>query len=504
MSKFIKNAFVYSGTNFVSQVLLFAQGFILRMLLLPEVMGFWSLSSVVRRYISPINMGINNGAVRELSILEGTGNTTDQIHCRSVTLIHTVVEISLLAVCVIGYALWTHDKSTSSRFLALVFAGLLLIFVRFRETYTIFFQGAQLYVPLSKALLMGASVYAVMLPIGAAIAGLPGLFVAALIAEIIRALWMWWLGRRNGLTAGLVWNKDIWKRLVSYGIGLRIADYPQILLTVLPLIWVTKFMGIKMLALYATANGFFSHASEISVRVGTVYYTRMLGHYGQGVDNLKIAESLKNFMITQLLVLVPLVYWAIALFVPFLVRNIIPEYVAAIPAILVLGMANFFISQNNLLFTLWLMEKRLVIYGTSNFFGLIVMLSSLSFFWFILGRQTITDVAIAAVLGHSIYFIYIVIVIGRDFGWKWSSILKILLLVSLASAWTAFVLIYSGLLNNCPKSWLSDLVATLTTALWTFVAVLPVVGIGLWVGGGWKYLQEAVVRVAKYVYPVIR
>jgi len=481
----IKNALAYSGTNIIAQGAMFIQAFILRALLVPGVMGLWNLVGVVRGYVAPISVGVILGAFRELPILKGQGKTAEEASCRTVAFTASLAEAGILALGITGYGLWRGGPQV---WLFLT-AGLLVIASRLQEAYITFFQGAQLYVPLSRILLINGLIYAVALPVGTLAAGLPGLLIAALIAEMLKGLWMVYSGKIRGVSAGWGFDKAVFKGLLSFGLGYRVADYPMTLFLMLNLLWVTWFMDPASLALYATANGLFLQAIDITARFGTVFYTRILEDYGKGISKERIGENFRVFIQIALLVAFPLVCWAVVSAFPILVRQVIPLYDGCIPVLLILMIGGFFIPINHHLFTIWIAEKRLIPYGISNFFGLMTVGLALIFLWYVLGGRQLYQVAQAAVLGYAIHFSYMMFGLGKELFGLWGA-LKIYGQVIIASIWTALVILYSGQWVTMQLTFSQDLVFSLKTTSWTLIALLPLIIYGLWVSDGYRLLSR--------------
>jgi len=365
-----------------------------------------------------------------------------------------------------------------------------------QDIYLPFFQGAQLYVPLSRVLLGGSLAYAAALPVGAAIAGVPGLIGAAFSAEVFRSMWFAWSAQRAGLDVRMSWNLRVWKRLVSYGLPYRLTDYPNVFFMMFDLLWVTKFVGVTGLGLYALARSFYAQASDITVRMGNVLYMRTLVQYGSGVGRDKIAGDMLRFMEFQLLVSVPVVCWVVGSTAPFLVRRVIPLYSDAIPVMLILLLGAFFVSQNNNLFVMWIAERRLVAYGLSNLFGVFTVGACLAVNWFLLGHRSLEGVAVASVLGYAGYFTYMILTAGRQL-WGWRISCRVLFEVIGAAGWMAGVFTFLGHDRIQDTGWIADLRHSAVLALRMIVGVLPLVAFGSWTSGGAIYLYGAAARAVR-------
>lgn len=491
---FLKNALAYSGTNFISQVALFIQGFVLRRLLPPEFMGVWNFVGVVRGFVANFTIGLFSGAVRELPILKGKGDEKAQQDCRAVCLMYSLCEVAVVSLCVLVYAVLRKHAYSHYEFAALLLTALLLVFFRGQEAYLTFFQGAQLYMPLSRLLLVNSLILAFILPAGAFFMGLWGVFIAALVAEGLKAVWMISVARRFGISFKAKWDNVIFKRLASYSVALRVADYPLVLFTMVDVLWVTHFMDMKSLAIYVFARSFFLQSAEITVRFGTVFMTRTFEQYGKEEQRIKIAGDMYKYIQFQLLIAVPLLCWMIFTGVPFLIRHVTPSYTESIYLTDILLIASFFDVRNNNLITIWIAEKRLVSYGKANIFGLTCLLTCFLVSWFVFGHKSLTDVAWLMVLGYFLQFIYVMVTIGREIlGNK--RIFSLLIQVLFTAAWTAFILVYFGLREPSGIRLINDMFFTIKKAALTFLFLAPVLAMGIKSSNVLTYLPQKVMAL---------
>ncbi|GJQ50996.1 MAG: hypothetical protein HKUEN01_33820 [Candidatus Kuenenia stuttgartiensis] len=479
---FLKNTLAYSGLNVMAQVVLFIQGFVLRKILAPEIMGIWNFVCVVRSFVSPFSIGILSGAIRELPILKGRGDENSQINYRSVSLTYSVGEIVLVAIFLVVYAFLKKDSISHVEFIALLLTTVLLVFSRCQESYITFFQSAQLYVPLSWLLLINSMILALLLSIGAIVQGLWGIFCGALVGEFLKAICLTLTAKYFGIKTKLKWDFKIFKRLASYSIFLKITDYPITLFMILDLLWVTKFMEIQYLAIYAMSRSFFSQCSEITVRFGTVFMTRTFEQYGKGEKKEKIADEMYRFIQLQLLIAVPFVCCSIFFVVPFLIRQIIPLYAESISPMTILLIATFFDMRGNNLFTIWIAEKRFGSYGKATLFSLMSMFVSISTCWFLLGYRTLNGIAVAVVIGYLINFVYIMGTIGREVLGK-ERLRKLLIQVVPTVLWVAGIMICFAHREALSMNIYEDIVFSLKKAIIVSILILPIILMGVKTSG---------------------
>ena len=488
---FLKNAVAYSGTNVISQAAILVQGFVLRNLLAPQLMGVWNYVGVVKGFASPLSVGLLGGAIRELPILRGKGDDKSQQECRSTVFTYSLIESSVVACCIVIYTLTKKQNSFYSSNLPLYLSAALVIFAKIQESYLTFFQGAQLYVPLSRLLFVNALILAVLLPIGAATMGLWGVFAGAILAEGLKAAWMTLSARSFGISPSFGLKTRVLKRLASYSILLKVADYPMALFMMADVLWVTKFFDTKSLAIYALARSFFFASSEITVRFGTVFMTRTFEKHGEGTDRKEIATEMYKFIHCQLFLAIPMIYWLMFSFAPLLVRRVTPLYTDSICPMFILGCAAFFDMRNNNLFTLWLAKKRLSQYGKANVLSLGGMAISLSLFWWVVKDRSLSAVAIATVIGYAFNFGYLMTTVGREvLGGR--RVISILFVTGLSVVWILAIVNYCAPLEHLQKSLIQDAVFALKKAVVMFVWISPIVAYGLKTSGAAMMMLKTV------------
>lgn len=474
---FLKNAMAYSGTNIISQFILLIRGLVIRRILPPEIMGFWNFVAVVQGFIATFDLGCIAGAHRELPIMRGKHDYKEEIKIRSTTLWFTFFQNIVIGVFALIYVWWNRTEYVPWEIVAAIVAVFMFVLTSFFQVYMMFFQGAQAFVPLSKLLLAGVIIDSVGFLFGAYVWGLGGLMTMAMLSSCLRVGLFVYFGQLINLTVRLKTYKHVLKRLLSFGFFLRLIDYPNALFAMANLLWVTKFMSIADLALFTMARSFFLQISNISTRVGTVYAMRFLEQAGSGVPRSVMARQLRQYLLFQLLVAVPLLSWAASVALPFIIRNFIPKYSAANQAIIILLICSFFYVLNSGLTNPWIMEKRLIARGIANAVGLIIIIIALAVPWFILEIRTINVVAYSTLAGYFLYFVYMVIAVGKDL-WKPHECAEIILSVALAAGWT-FFLLHTGHASLVEGGFAEELRATIFMGAWTLLALLPVPLYGL-------------------------
>lgn len=478
----------YAGTNLFAQGASFVAGFLVRYMLPPQVMGVWNVALVIRTNLQELSLGVQNAALRELSMANGRDDIRAEGRCRDVTLVATIGEAVIVAVCLIGYA-FVVDVSASMRG-ALFATSMVLVAARLADAYVVFFQGAQLYTHLSGALLIGSVCTAVSLPLGALLGGLQGLFVGAVVGEALRAFAIARTARSRGLSASLGWDGAVWKRMVSYGVFYRLAGYPNTLFMTMDMLWVTSFLGIREAALYGLAKSCSGQVSDVTARMGTAMYSRVLAQYGGGVEQTAIAAQMLRFTRFQLLVTVPIVSCAAASVIPFLIVQLIPLYLASAGLITTLLIGSFFVSQNNHLFAVWIAQRRLIAYGASNVAGVVTVGSALAIISSATGGATMASIAAAAVIGQIGSFAYMTSTAGKEL-WGMRTSIRVFLEVAIGAGWVWLLMRLLIPDVSVTGSLAQNLKSAIVSAVELQLAILPLVLYGLAITGGGSYIRNS-------------
>lgn len=483
-TSFVQRAVTYSGANVIGQAALMAQAFVVRRILPPEVLGIWSFAAVVRQFVTNFDPGVLTAAARELPIAQGKGDQAEVNRIRSTVIWSAGIQASLMAVAIIIYAWVKAGDFSSLQTTALYLAASVALFTILVSVYITFFQGAEHYVPLSRVLLIGSLLDTVLLPAGAYFQGLPGLMVAAVIAWLVKLAFLvrmgWRLGLGPRLRAGVDFGKL--KSLLAFGFPLRILEYPLGLFLIADLLLVSRFFTVGELAIYAMAKNFVNQVSDIGIRVGTVFITRLYVLSGQGEPQAAIAQRLESFTLFQFLVAVPLLACLAFVGVGFLVREVIPAYESGMDIFQVLLITMFFMPQMATIRFPLMYDRDLRQIGVSNAVAVGSIVALFLSAVLIAGEVTLLLVAQMMVLGHMAYFVYLIVVVGRKL-WGVKRTAMTLGMVLVAAIWTATILAWLSPDETSFNSIAGDLVWSLVTMTKLVFLILPLLLLGLWRAG---------------------
>lgn len=465
----------YSGVQLITQVLSFGQNFIVRLLLQPSIMGVWNYIGVVQGFLGTFDLGINSAAFRELPLLHGKKEYEEEAQARSTAFWSGLGQGSVFMVGAIIYLLvrWKQIQQKEALFVA----ALLVVFSAMKESLITFHQGAQLYLPLSRILLLTGLCQAFLFSFGAFIAGLKGLIISAILVQAIQIALFLKSSSIRGISIRCAWRWRIFKRQVGFGIPFRIVDYPLSLFLMLDVIFITRFLNTSALAIYMTARVIYSLVVEIIARVGTVIISRLNELGGTVSGRQKIGKELHLFLLFNYSFLMPglicLGYFCSSL----MIAQFIPKYADSLPVLRILLAAVYFVPQATIVRNYWILDKRFRSLAISNLIGFTALLTIL----FVSAHSrpmNLETVAWATLSGYSIYYLYIMLSIGRKI-WGIKSALGLSLLAFISAA-SAIITIRLRPVNLIELNFLEALGKTSFNLIQAILLLSPLMIYGLW------------------------
>jgi len=474
-SPFIRNVVAYSSANLVDQSITMVRGFVIRRLLPPEIMGFWNFVSVIQGVLGIFDFGGISGASRELPVAAGKGDSEDALKIRSAAFWFTVIQNFVVGSVALIYIYFIKKTDYLPWQTTAAYAGVVIFFLgTIQSLYSTFYSGAQQFVALSRIMLAASILDGVAFPLCTYLWGLGGLIAMSIVSTLIRASLFFFSGWVTGFRVRCRIYGNTLKRILSFGFSLRVVDYPYGVFQMVDILWVTRFLGLEALALFSLAKAFSMQVIDVTNKTGTVYAMRFLEQTGRKVSKESLAVQMKQYIIFQLLVMVPLLSWAAFVFLPFVVDRFIPKYSPSNKTFLIFLVSGFFYVINSGLTNPWVAEKKLVRRGTANLFGLAVMTASVSVQWYVLGNRSISGIAYASITGQYLYFVYMVFAVGKEY-WTYLECLEVVLSVTAGALWAYLVISFGYAHIARDVDFVKHLLSTVQTGIVTFLALLPVV-----------------------------
>lgn len=412
-SLFLKNILAYSGASVFAQFAQVVQNLLVRRFLAPPLMGMWNRVGVIQSFVGTFDLGVTQAAGRELPLLRGAGQFKEEQIVRSTACWARLGQGVLFATGIVIVALLWKGQHDMAQLRLAGIAAVLVAVLSWNDTFTVFCQSAQCYVALGRSMAASALVSVVLLPIAAWLGGLPGMMGAAVVAAVIQAILLTWMARTAGIWTTLSWRWPIIRRLVFFGLPLRLVDYPLSLFMILDSLVVAHYCSAAQLAIYATAQLLFAVASDLPSRMGNVLLSRMYFLIGGNTDRLQVGEELRRFLFVQHTLLMPLLLTTLWWGAQFILRTFLLKYASALDVAQVLLVGIYFIPASTLIRNFWIIDKRLISLFASNLGGLAAGTGAL-LIAARAGHFQLNWISGGMVCGYAIHFAILLFSIGRS------------------------------------------------------------------------------------------
>lgn len=408
---FVRDTFSYTGGSFVAQFSQVVYSILLRKILAPTVMGLWDFVAVVQNFALSFDLGITAAAAINLPVLRGAGQLDKAARARSTAFWASLGQGTIMALAIVAYGAFA-DLSGGLRTAAFVAAALMLLYSA-QDALTVFLQANESYIGLSRVMIVAALGGLVLLPGGAAIGGVKGLFAGALGAYGLRVALLYWRSAREAIAPQRHFSARSFKGLVSLGFPLRVVEFPHAVLGILDVILVTKFLGVAGLAIYSTARLVFIQAANLPGYAGNVFVMRAFRLSGASVAREQLAADAREFLLVEYTIILPILLVTFVHGFSLLVGQVITQYTASLDVLTVLMFALFFVPQTTIVRNFWMLDRRLMALGISNVVGLIAHGLGLGITIAINGTS-LESIAIGTVAGYGGYYLYLMATIGRE------------------------------------------------------------------------------------------
>ncbi|MGB2599474.1 MAG: hypothetical protein WBC99_03430, partial [Candidatus Omnitrophota bacterium] len=134
--RILKDLFIYSSGNYISQALGMLGGFLLRVFLTPYYMGIWQGLNIIKTYASYTNLGVSRSAAREIAYFRGKKDEAKSELLKNVGFTFSVMMISLLGAGCIAFALIRRTHINNYLFWGMIAIGVIVVLERL-ESYIV-------------------------------------------------------------------------------------------------------------------------------------------------------------------------------------------------------------------------------------------------------------------------------------------------------------------------------------------------------------------------------
>lgn len=360
----------------------------------PATWGLWYILSLVLIYGSNVHLGVLNGMNRNVPLFKGREDHTKVARIRAASLGFLLLSSGLAALSLAGWAFFRSDLSLKQVLLHLI----PLFYV------TQLYLWIQLYLKSDtrfKAVSNQNALYSLILPLTVIpltlMFELPGflwgqtLAIAIILVLTFRAVHL-------PLRPALDWIEV--GHLIRVGAPIMIVGLLFNVLTTLDRLIITSFLGIEQMGHYSLALMISSAINMLPMIIAEQMYPRMAEAWGSsGQIGLVMTWVRRQILYASMFSLIAAV--SASLILPGLVRFVLPDYAAGLPAAFLLLLPPVFLSIGsgyaNVLNTVGKQFYYLVVQALAIFVFIGLSMVFVGFGW------GITGVAAAVVVTHALY-----------------------------------------------------------------------------------------------------
>jgi O-antigen/teichoic acid export membrane protein len=336
----IKDFFVYSIGNYVSQIFGMVSGFLLRVFLEPYYMGIWQGFDIITSYTSYTNLGVSRSAARDIPYYIGKGDHEKAETLKNVGFTFSLFTIAVVAAGCIVFALWEKKRLPDYVFWGFITVGIVITLER-AESYIVGILRAKkqfFFESVGRGLTALVNIILIVLLVSRF--KLFGLYAGNIIVFVFSISIFLMLSRER---YRLSIDKKELKQLIKIGIPLVILGFMSINLTNIDRIIILKMLGPEKLGLYSVPLMAGNLVYNISNMASIVLYPRFQELYGKSDKKKDVYELMAKVTKRLLLPFLVLIIGAM-IFMPFVIKFFMPKYIPAINAMQIFLVGKFFFS----------------------------------------------------------------------------------------------------------------------------------------------------------------
>lgn len=356
---FVRNVLFFTSANLIGQIARVIQELALRVLMPPALLGQWNYISTIQGLGSTFDIGIQSAALRELAMEQGQNNQNEVIKIRVTALFSEWLYRSILIGGVAAYAAWNHSAD-EFKFWGLLAGALFFGIMGGNECLQVAYQSAQRFQSLGKRLSWYWIFHSTLLIGGAYFGKINGLIFAMFLS-----LTSLYVVLKSGFGADSLpmdrsyFSFQVFRRLISYGMPVRICEMPMVFFQMIDILFLTKFADFNLLALYSTARLIAVQSSQVISWITSVMIARLTTFYGSvGKTKEEMGSEVSEVLLCYYTLIIPMIVLGATYCFVAGTKFLIPKYQESAKFLPYLLMTVYFYPQTSIIKNFWSIERR--------------------------------------------------------------------------------------------------------------------------------------------------
>ena len=348
-SRLVRDASGYMAATYVSQVLAFGIGVLIKGLLGPTDLGIWTMLLAILSFLGLLEFGVIQAANKEISYALSKGDKAEAERFKRVQFSFVALTSVLGTVGMIAYALWTRSGNDALTLGMLAVALILPISQLHMGQVTVYWAN-QLF---SKTSLLIVAETVLTGTLGLFLVwrfGVAGQVAAFLLIVLVKIGALAWPARdQPQLKIGFAWDLQALQHLLKAGVPLFLVSVSNVLKVSGTIFLISHFFGTESVGFYALALSVQNFIYWTPNAFSIVMFPRFQARYADSNDQ---AAALRSYLVKPIqglvFFLLPLLLSAAYFIVPVLIDHALPAYRPTIVVLTVMLPGTFFLSLEHM------------------------------------------------------------------------------------------------------------------------------------------------------------
>jgi O-antigen/teichoic acid export membrane protein len=330
----------YSIASFATQLITLVAGILTRRFLGPTQMGIWSLLQIIVIYSNYASLGATEAILREIPYYEGRGEKHKVHEIKNQVFSFSMLTAFVISFGVLLYAFIFRPHLSEHVFYGLMFVSALVILQRINNLYISFLRGFKHFTLASTQMIYSSIVNALLVAVLSLRFQMYGFMWALCLSFVFNIVYV-----HAHVQFGFRWELD-WRKvgeLIRYGFPLMILSIIDTIHLSIDKIMIAKMVGVTQLGLYTVALLSYSFLGKVTSSVGIVLVPNLHQKYGEREQLSDLRDYIVK-TVTAFSVLMPLLIGLGSIWIAYLARFVLPDYLDSIPPMRSLILSAFFLS----------------------------------------------------------------------------------------------------------------------------------------------------------------
>jgi len=336
----VRDASVFSGGVYISQILFFVRGFLNAKILGPGLYGLWSGLNIILNYSAYARLGSLNAMNRELPYQNGRCSEEDMDRTRNAAFTICLATSFIFSFALVVIAFLLRQKISFNELAGFVTIALIAFILSIFEFYQTSVIALKKFTVITKA-----NIWFAVLSVALTLAIVPrfNIYGVYIVAILIPLLTLVYLVFKEPCRVRVCFDFKEMFRLINIGLPLGVINFLDSSVINVPSIIVLALLGKVSLGYYSVAILATRFLTYFPNSIHRTFEPYIYQKYGQTNDILELKKYL--FKPIQVMVLLfPVIIGVYYTLVSFFIRHFLAKYIAAICPFFIISIGIFFIS----------------------------------------------------------------------------------------------------------------------------------------------------------------